>query len=668
LGIEVIVQNRVQQTWRDFTADELASGEVTIDFEVPPELGVDAGGEARFEFRLYHLRNAELTIGAVVLRYLSDADAAPLPLRRWRLMGRQRLMWRARRDGVGRVRIGRWPMSGIVLHGSLPNLSLPEGTYRLVVQGRAVMRRDDAPALAVEVIARPWSGRSGTERGRTRLCAADFTSAELASGGAIQFCVPADFAIESGDHVPIVVSVIALDGRGFLLDGLTIYEVQDRHRDIASPARWRLAGWLRGDARGRTDADFRVRVSREERPGTFLRSRRSHFSLHPGHFRLSFRATAEHVRDLGKAVLAVELTDKPQASLAGHLWRQVRSAPASFLKHEIPASRLATGAVELDFVVPPELDDDFALCSLVFRHFGNADLTLDALELHEIVCPEVQASAGRGPGRRRNVLVIGNCQAASIRLGFERAAPLRSRFKVKYQFVDVPPYLRQRSIQELREASLLLVQDIQEWKTYPLKEFIPDGIEIVRFPLLYFASTWPFDRYSGLNDLEAHEREWPNLTFSYLDGLLGRLRHQIPDHEARFAAYRDLNIEGIVNYVRLHDFERRRLLRMDDYFGGGIGKYILDSFQTKQLFYTVAHPNGDLLSRLMQRLVELLGIDEPLPFVADLDHLKRQQVPIHPKVARALGITWADEKTLYTHEGLPITWEAYIRAYIGHYG
>jgi hypothetical protein len=70
----------------------------------------------------------------------------------------------------------------------------------------------------------------------------------------------------------------------------------------------------------------------------------------------------------------------------------------------------------------------------------------------------------------------------------------------------------------------------------------------------------------------------------------------------------------------------------------------------------------------MQRLVELLGIDEPIPLIADLDHLKRQQVPIHPKVARALGITWADEKTLYAHEGLPVTWEAYIRSYIEHYG
>jgi hypothetical protein len=667
LGVEVIVQNRVQQTWRDFTADELASGEGAIDFDVPPELGADAGGEARFEFRLYHLRNADLTIHAVDLHRLKEADAA-LPPRRWRLIGRQRLMWRVRRDGTGRVRIGRWRMPGTALHGSLPILSLPEGTYRLMVQGHTVMRRDDAPGLGVEVIARPWSGRSETERDRIRLCAADFTSAELASGGVIQFCVPADFAIESGDHVPIVVSVIALDGRGFLLDGLTIYEVQDEHTGVASPARWRLAGWLRSDVRGRTDIGFHVRVGREERPGVFLRSRRLHLSLHPGHFRLSFNATAEYVRDLRQPVLAVELTAEPLASPTAHLWWGPRSASVSFLKNEIAASSLATGAVELDFIVPAELDDDFALCSLVFRHFGNADLTLDALELQEIICPEIPSSAGRGPVSRRDVLIIGNCQAASIRLGFERAAPLRTRFKVKYQFVDVPEYLNQRSIQELREASLLLVQDIQEWKTYPLKQFIPDDIDIIHFPLLYFASAWPFDQYSGLSDPEAHEREWPNLRFSYLDGLLGRLRHQIPDHEARFTAYRDLNIDGIVNYVRLHDFERRRLLRMDGLFGGGIGNYILDNFQTKQLFYTIAHPNGDLLSKLIQRLVELLGIDEPIPFVADLDHLKRQQVPIHPKVARALGITWADEKTLYAHEGLPITWEAYIRSYIAHYG
>jgi len=53
-----------------------------------------------------------------------------------------------------------------------------------------------------------------------------------------------------------------------------------------------------------------------------------------------------------------------------------------------------------------------------------------------------------------------------------------------------------------------------------------------------------------------------------------------------------------------------------------------------------------------------LGIDEPFPHVAQLDHLKRLQVPIHPQVARALGVTWADEHTKYSYEGRVLTWKA----------
>jgi hypothetical protein len=64
----------------------------------------------------------------------------------------------------------------------------------------------------------------------------------------------------------------------------------------------------------------------------------------------------------------------------------------------------------------------------------------------------------------------------------------------------------------------------------------------------------------------------------------------------------------------------------------------------------------------------LVGVDEPFPFVAEFDHLKRLQVPIHPKVARALGVAWADERAEYLYEGRSTTWEAYTRAYIDHYG
>ena len=101
---------------------------------------------------------------------------------------------------------------------------------------------------------------------------------------------------------------------------------------------------------------------------------------------------------------------------------------------------------------------------------------------------------------------------------------------------------------------------------------------------------------------------------------------------------------------------------------GAIGEFILANFQERQLFYTTNHPNLEVLAMLMDQLMRRIGIDEPFPRNKALDQLRRLQVPVHPKVARALGIRWADEATQYFYEGSWLTWEEYIRSYIAHYG
>src|SRR5207248_5762450 len=62
LGVEAIVLNRDQVAWRDFTAAELAGAAAAVEFEVPPELSLEAGEVTPFEFRFLHLHNADLTI------------------------------------------------------------------------------------------------------------------------------------------------------------------------------------------------------------------------------------------------------------------------------------------------------------------------------------------------------------------------------------------------------------------------------------------------------------------------------------------------------------------------------------------------------------------------------------------------------------------------------
>ena len=107
---------------------------------------------------------------------------------------------------------------------------------------------------------------------------------------------------------------------------------------------------------------------------------------------------------------------------------------------------------------------------------------------------------------------------------------------------------------------------------------------------------------------------------------------------------------------------------MDAQFGFDIGQFILGNFQRKRLFYTTNHPNGQIIAMLMSYLLRHLGIDKGYRQVASLDHLNRLQVPVHPKVAKSLGVKWASENTKYLYSGEQITWETYIRRYIDHYG
>jgi hypothetical protein len=339
-------------------------------------------------------------------------------------------------------------------------------------------------------------------------------------------------------------------------------------------------------------------------------------------------------------------------------------------RRELHLANLMAGPAAVDFTIPAEAaGSDAARCDIALYHHGNADLTVTACDL--LALPETETTStvpSRSPVRRSRVVIVGNCQAYFVHEGFRRAPQLARRYTAKYHFVALPDPLHELGKRELAQCDLLLVQDIHDWQHYPLRDFIADGIEIVKFPMLHLASLWPFDQYNGPGDREAIQREWPDLTFLYLDGLLARLRHEIPDPEARFHAYRSLDLPDIVNYVHLHDFERRRLLAMDRLFGGAIGEFILANFQERQLFYTTNHPNLEVLAMLMEQLMRRIGIDEPFPRNRTLDQLRRLQVPVHPKVAQALGVRWADETTKYFYEGSWLSWEEYTRSYIAHYG
>jgi hypothetical protein len=658
LGVEVIAMNRVQLAWRDLTAAELQGETGSLDFAVPPILGLGAGDEARLEFRFFHLGNADLTITAVDLQRAENEETRPAPPRIWRMLGR--------------------------LDGGRPFLQLPAGHYCLEIRGDAGTPQMAAePVLGVEITARrrwqddrwwSWDSLLGVPpRGGVQLTWRDFTCAELRyEAASFDFEVPAELALEGGQDIVIGLQLHRLRNAGLNIKAVDVRQISAAEAALAT-REWRLLGRLSKGRIGARKADC-VTVRHSDPAGPFLYGGRPRLRLPGGRYRLRFCCRAGQPRMASQPVLGVEVIARNRSLRTPALnLKRTEAAGGLRARCEFTAEALAAEWASLDFDVPPELScesRDEVGFEVRFLHLGNADLTVSAVNLHEIGGEDLPA---KSPNflvslQRTRVLIVGNCQAQTVHEALARSGEFDDRLDVKYHFIALQQNLHEAGRAEVESSDVLLVQDIRDWENYPLRPYIQDGARIIKFPLLHFASLWPFDHYNGPGDKEAYEREWPNLTFLYHDGLLARLRKEIPDREERLLAYRSLSVDGIINFARLHDFEKRRLTAMDKQFGCEIGQFILDNFQRRRLFYTTNHPNGQIIGMLMQYLLRQLGIGRGFRPNSTLDHLRRLQVPVHPKVAETLGVTWAKENTKYLYGGEQISWETYIRRYIDHYG
>ncbi len=658
LGVEVIAMNRVQLAWLDLTAAELHDEAGSLDFAVPSVMGLEAGDEARLEFRFFHLANADLTITAVDLQGIKNEEARSAPPRMWRMLGR--------------------------LDGGRPFLQLPMGHYRLELRYDAGPPRMAAqPVLGVEITARrrwqdgrwwSWNSLLGLPpSSAVQLAWRDFTGAELRCGtAAFDFEVPAELALEGGQDIVVGLQLRRLRNAGLTIKGVDLRQISEAEATLA-PREWRLLGRLSKGRIGVRDAD-RVKVRHTDPAGRFLYGIRPRLRLPRGRYRLSFCCRAGQPRMRSQPVLGVEVIARNRPlRIPGFNLTRTEAAQALRARCEFTSDALAAEWASLDFDVPPELSCESRNevgFEFKFLHLGNADLTVSAVDLHEIVGEDSSTKSPKflvSP-QRTKVLIVGNCQAQTVHEALVRSGEFHDRLDVKYHFVVLQQNLHEQGRAELESSEILLVQDIKDWENYPLRPHIRGDVQVIKFPLLHFASLWPFDHYNGPGDREAYERERPNLTFLYHDGLLARLRKEIPDREERLLAYRTLSVDGIIDFTRLHDFEKRRLTAMDKRYGCEIGRFILNNFRRRRLFYTTNHPNGQILGMLMQYLLGKLGMDQGYRPNSTLDHLRRLQVPVHPKVAQALGVTWATENTKYLYAGAQITWETYIRRYIDHYG
>ncbi len=598
------------------------------------------------------------------------------PALRWRLLGHLESAAIGRRALDGAITVRRGEEVGCVLYG--PYLHLPEGRYRLTFGCRTLAPRYQAqPVLGIDVIV----------LSRFQQIWRDFTAGELVAGtGSLDFTVSPEHSLEGENEGRFEFRFFHLGNAGFTITAVDLERLDPEAPPIAAPHLFRMLGRLQKTWRGRRMRDGSVVVRRIEPAGLALYGGWPYLRLPRGAYRLAVRAGCGVPRLPGRAVLGVEVYGDSRWRSRRPLMLAARRPEAGgvlLASCDADAEQLAAGPIELDFATPAEMALEAgadAPFDIRLVHRGNASLAIHAVDLVKLDGgrPEAAAPAIIGfpellPSGRRKIVIIGNCQSETLRQGFVRSEVLNQRFDVKYHFVQLPKNLHEFAARDLEACDILLIQDIRLWDEFPLRDCVRPGAEVLRFPLVRLGSLWPFDAWNGPGDKTAHDREAPNLTFPYLDGLLGRLRDEIPDREARFSAYRSLTLPaelpGVVNYRRLHQLEERRLAGLDRQFGMSIGSFILENFRSRRVFHTTVRPNWEVFALLMQFIARLVGVKEPVALTERIDAaLRNPQVPIHPKVAADLGVKWVDDKTRYLNRGREITWETYIRRYIEHYG
>ena len=135
------------------------------------------------------------------------------------------------------------------------------------------------------------------------------------------------------------------------------------------------------------------------------------------------------------------------------------------------------------------------------------------------------------------------------------------------------------------------------------------------------------------------------------------------------AGEKELPAEGALDLAARRLGQRARPQVVDKQFGISIGAYTVENFRQRRIFHTTVRPNWQVYSLLMQFVAGLVGVREKLSTTERIDaSLRNPQIPVHPKVALDLGVSWADETTHYIICARELTREAYIREYIQHYG
>ena len=248
-----------------------------------------------------------------------------------------------------------------------------------------------------------------------------------------------------------------------------------------------------------------------------------------------------------------------------------------------------------------------------------------------------------GGAETQDVLFIGNCIAEGVQQGMSSIAGLPG-----FRFTAMPLHLRamnhSESLHKIASAGHIFVQQLGAIDWSLLRETKQPTARETQLPDFVFRSPWPFDGEGGFGDPAAVAS--PHAKIRHQDGTLGRLRALEPEKKKRIQRYSDLDFEWARMIDRTIEAQAKFLAALDENSDTGVGAYILQNFQSEQLFYSSTHPSAAVFQFLCQYAWDRLDLPSDLrsgrPKFSGIDGWRDWSVPVHPLIAKRLGMRWID--------------------------
>jgi hypothetical protein len=287
---------------------------------------------------------------------------------------------------------------------------------------------------------------------------------------------------------------------------------------------------------------------------------------------------------------------------------------------------------------------------------------------HDMLFGSNRSSQRESAASFTTVVIIGNCIAEGMEVGLSSSKIAES----KYRFVAIPLHLRslqEKSCQDLiGEASHVFIQELGGVDWPLIKATVAPGTQLFSFPSIALFNLWPFDSSNGPRD-EVAQSFPAGGKIRHFDGALARLREIEPDKKKRIARYRDLDFDLAGRIEVIAETQRRFFEEIDKNSDAYIARFVLRHFQDQQLFYNTTHPSGIMFQELCEYCWRKLGLEGKPPAFTGIDSWKDWSVPVHPGIARRLGVLWAHESTRYNYCTLgEVTWEQWVEAYVDTFG